>query len=179
MRYAVFLRNVNLGRPNCPTRGQFEAAFLDAGAHTASSFLTNGTLVYEPAAGRSAQAVYEAACEALRGVCGLKEPGFVRTVPYLSEVVAAAPFAGVDPHDVYACCVSFLSSPEVARPLLPMASARRDVELVQVTPGEVLSVCRMVGNSPGSPNAFLEKLLGSPLSTRNWNTVVRLVARFA
>jgi len=36
MKYAVFYRNLNLGRPRCPDRAQFEAAFL-----------TNGTLVFE------------------------------------------------------------------------------------------------------------------------------------
>ena len=46
MHYAAFLRNVNLGRPNSPTRAQFEAAFLASGAASAASFLVNGTLVF-------------------------------------------------------------------------------------------------------------------------------------
>jgi len=36
-------------------------------------------------------------------------------------------------------------------------------------------VSRIIGRSQGSPNAFLEKLLGLPTTTRAWNTVVRLV----
>ena len=43
----------------------------------------------------------------------------------------------------------------------------------------VFSVVRVVGRSPGSPNAFLEKLLGLPATTRVWNTVVRLVDKHA
>ena len=42
MKHAAFFRNLNLGRPNCPTRAQFEAAFVAAGAGFASSLLTNG-----------------------------------------------------------------------------------------------------------------------------------------
>jgi uncharacterized protein (DUF1697 family) len=179
MKHAVFLRNVNLGRANAPSRVQFEAAYLDAGARSAVSFLTNGTLVYEDGDGTTAHAVFERAQAALRSTCGLKEPGFVRTVPYLAALVALEPFARVDLSDVYACCVSFLHDPSVVPPALPLASARRDVELVRVTPAEVLSVCRQVMKAAGSPNAFLEKHLGSPLTTRNWNTLTRLVARFA
>ena len=178
MRYAVFLRNVNLGRPNAPTREQFEAAFLRAGAREAASFLTNGTLVYAPGDGVTAQAVFEGAYRTLQSVCGLREPAFVRTVDYLAALVALDPFAGIDRGSVYAFCVSFLLDPSVTPPTLPLASARRDVELIRVTPGEVLSVSRQVMKAPGSPNAFLEKHLGSQLSTREWNTITRLVKRF-
>ena len=55
-RYAAFLRNVNLGRPNSPTRAQFEEAFLVSGALSAESFLVNGTLVFTLAAGARPQA---------------------------------------------------------------------------------------------------------------------------
>jgi hypothetical protein len=65
----------------------------------------------------------------------------------------------------------------VVPPTLPLASARGDVELIAVTPGEVLSLSRKFSASPGSPNAFLEKRLGSPLTTRAWNTLVRLVRK--
>ena len=178
MRYAVFLRNVNLGRPNAPTREQFEQAFLGAGAREATSFLTNGTLVYEAGEGVPAQTVFEGAYRNLQSVCGLKEPAFVRTVDYLAALVALDPFAGVDRASVYAFCVSFLLDASVTPPVLPLATTRGDVELIRVTPGEVLSVSRQVMKAPGSPNAFLEKHLGSRLSTREWNTITRLVKRF-
>lgn len=177
MDYAVFFRNLNLGRPNCPTKLQFEAAFLAAGADRAASLLTNGTLVYEAASVDAAQRVFDAACARLNQLCGLKEPGFVRTVDYLAALVESDPFAAIDRDGVYECCVSFLHSPDVRPPVLPLASTRGDVELVALTPGEVLSVSRKLGASPGSPNAFLEKRLGSPLTTRAWNTLVRLVRK--
>lgn len=177
MDFAVFFRNLNLGRTNCPTKLQLEAAFLDAGAASAASLLTNGTLVYEVASIDEAKQVFDRACALLNTGCGLREPAFVRTVDYLAALVATDPFAGIDRASVYEFCVSFLQSPEVVPPTLPLASARGDVELIAVTPAEVLSLSRKFGASPGSPNAFLEKRLGSPLTTRAWNTLVRLVRK--
>jgi len=176
MDLAVFFRNLNLGRANCPDKAQLEAAFLDAGADSAASFLTNGTLVYS-ASPATAEQVLARAVDLLRHRCGLKEPAFVRTVDYLAALVATDPFAGIDRASVYEFCVSFLYSPEVAPPALPLASPRNDVELIAVTPAEVLSLSRKLGASPGSPNAFLEKHLGSPLTTRAWNTIARLVRK--
>ncbi|KQU77958.1 MULTISPECIES: DUF1697 domain-containing protein [unclassified Rhizobacter] len=177
MDLAVFFRNLNLGRTNCPTKLQFEAAFLDAGADAAASLLTNGTLVYAAPSVEAAQQVFERARVLLDTRCGLKEPAFVRTVDYLAALVDTDPFAGIDRASVYEFCVSFLHSPDVTPPTLPLASANGNVELIALTPGEVLSVSRKLGASPGSPNAFLEKRLGSPLTTRAWNTVVRLVRK--
>ncbi len=179
MRYAAFFRNVNLGRPHCPTRVQLEDAFLRAGAAEAVSFLTNGTLVFAVTGGRRrAQRVLREAHGRLADTCGLQEPAFLRSVDELARHVSRQPFAGIAEGRVYACCVSFLGDGVTVPDAVPRVSARRDVELLQVAGADVFSLSRQVGKAPGSPNAYLERQLGSPASTRVWNTVVRLVARF-
>jgi uncharacterized protein (DUF1697 family) len=184
MRYAVFFRNLNLGRANCPSRRQFEQAFLDAGAQEAASFLTNGTLVFSARARASPQRLLQRASQLLEANCGLVEPGFIRSLPELVRLSALDPFAAVDRSTVYACCVSFLP-PDVQLPgtlpliTLPLMSSRGDVEVLRFTNGEALTLSRKIGKSPGSPNAFLEKLLSLPATTRSWNTVTRLVGKFA
>jgi uncharacterized protein (DUF1697 family) len=178
MRFAVFLRNVNLGRPRCPSKAQFEQAFLAAGAAQATSFLVNGTLVFDAPAAR-ARTIVRTATERLNEVCGLVEPAFLRRVDALAELVAADPFAAVDRAAVYECCVTFLAPDAPALPALPLDSRRGDVRLLAARAGDVLSLSYKLGNTPGSPNAFLEKTLAAKATTRAWNTIVRLVARYA
>jgi len=178
MKYAAFFRNVNLGRPNCPTKAQLEAAFVSAGAASAASFLTNGTVVFAVAVGTDSCDVLAAAHRTLQVECGLKEPAYIRTLEYLTGLVTLDPFASVERSAVHECCVSFLPH-GIALPALPLESRRGDVEVIRSTGTEALSLSRKVGNTPGSPNAYLEKLLGSPVTTRAWNTVVRLVQRHA
>lgn len=179
MNYAVFFRNLNLGRAKCPTKAQLEDAFANAGADSASSFLTNGTLVFSVKTSARSRKVLAAACKTLRLGCGLEEPAFIRRVDDLAELVALEPFASIEPGSVYECCVSFLSSAAMTLPADLMQSRRGDVEILGFTDGEVFSVSRKIGNTPGSPNQFLEKMLGSPSTTRNWNTIVRLVHKHA
>lgn len=179
MKYVAFFRNLNLGRPHCPTRTQFEAAFQAAGAASAHSFLTNGTMVFEPAPGARPRVLLSRACALLRQACGLREPAFLRRVDELAALVATDPFMGVDRGDVYECCVSFLHPHSAPLEGLPLESPRGDLRLLSHTGTEVLSVSRKVGNTPGSPNAWLEKRLGLPATTRSWNTVLRVVARHA
>jgi uncharacterized protein (DUF1697 family) len=177
MTHAVFFRNVNLGRTNAPSRDQLEAAFLESGAATATSFLTNGTLVYAVPSGVRPRRVLADACVRLRATCGLREPAFVRTLASLARLVAAAPFDGVDLAGVHECCVTFLGD-DVEPPSLPLASARGDVRLLAAEDGAVFGLSLAVGRSFGSPNVFIERTLGRPATTRNWNTVARLVRRF-
>lgn len=179
MKFAVFLRNVNLGHPHSPDRAAFEAAFVDAGAARAWSFQTNGTLAFEAASIAQAQAIHTGAQANLQRVCGLREPMFVRTLEYLQALVDSAPFAGVDPATVYGCFVSFMHTPDPPPPPLPMRRSDGGVELVATSPAELMSVSRIVGRQAGSPNAFFERVLGAPFTTRSWGTLTRLVARHA
>jgi uncharacterized protein (DUF1697 family) len=179
MKYAAFFRNLNLGRPKSPTKAQFEAAFLEAGAASAASFLTNGTLVFETGSEARAHKVLAAACKNMHRSCGLVEPGFLRTVDYLAELVAAGPFSLIDPASVYERGITFLHPDSTELPALPLESKRGDVEILMFTDTEALSLVRLIGNTPGSPNAMLEKLLGRPATSRAWNTVVRLVDKHA
>jgi uncharacterized protein (DUF1697 family) len=177
-RFAAFLRNVNLGRPGSPTRDQFEQAFLAAGAARAESFLVNGTLVFTPAPGVRPRALASRACAHMRASCGLREPLFVRTLAELAALVASDPFAGRAAEGRDAFCITFLGAPRKPLPALPLVTPRGDLELLRSDDTHVLSISRWVGKSGGSPNAWLERHLGEPATTRNWRTVVRLVEKY-
>lgn len=175
MNYAVFFRNLNLGRPNCPSKAQLERAFLAAGASAAASFQVNGTLAFSAAPGTPPHRLLALACQHLRAECGLREPAFLRRLDDLAGLVALAPFAAVDRSTVYECCVTFLHPDSPALPPAPWQSRRGDVEVLRFTDAEAFSLSRKLGSSPGSPNAALEKLLGQPGTTRSWNTLLRLL----
>lgn len=184
MNHVAFFRNLNLGRPHCPSRAQFEEAFTLAGASQAASFLTNGTLVFAARSPAQARKIVAAASQTLAASCGLKEPAFLRPLDHLAALVRSDPFAGIDREQVYECCVSFLHSqahwPASASPPESTRSESADgnVRVLSCTDGEVFSLSFKPGKTPGSPNALLEKRLGLPATTRAWNTVCRLVAKF-
>jgi uncharacterized protein (DUF1697 family) len=179
MRYAVFFRNLNLGRKNCPDRRTFETSFLDAGAISASSFLTNGTIAFDAGGVGAARTIVSGASHLLAERCGLHEPAFLRTMVELARLVDAAPFAAIDHSSVYGCYVTFLHSVTALRNGLPEASRSGDVRVVGQARHEVFCVAYAIGKSPGNPNALVEKALIRPATTRAWNTIIRLVKKHA
>jgi uncharacterized protein (DUF1697 family) len=178
MKFAAFFRNLNLGRPPAPTRAVLEAAFAEAGAGNPCSFLTNGTVVFEAGSPANAARVLKAAQATLRRD-GFDEPAALRDVAGLAALVASDPLAGVNMDDVYAACATFLIGTPADGVSLPSTNTKGDVRVVSRHDGMLLSLTYKLGASAGSPNAFVERTLNVPATTRVWNTVVRLVRKHA
>jgi uncharacterized protein (DUF1697 family) len=178
MKFAAFFRNLNLGRAPAPTRTVLEAAFTEAGAVNPCSFLTNGTVVFETGSPAKAARILKAVQATLRRD-GFDEPAALRDVDRLAALVASDPLAGVALDDVYAPCATFLIGTPADGVTCPSMTAKGDVRVVSWHDGMLLSLAYRRGGTAGSPNAFVERSLGVPATTRVWNTIVRLVRKHA
>ncbi len=177
MKFVAFFRNVNLGQRNSPTRAQLESAFLQAGASSAASVLSNGTLVFSVADRFIAQSTAERACETLRRVCGLSEPAFVRSLSYLAALAAEDPFADFGGLAVYERCISIFDLQENTHVELPLESQRKDCIIFRLDAGEAFSITLEVDGKAGYPTPVLESALGVPVTTRSWTTLRRVIDR--
>jgi uncharacterized protein (DUF1697 family) len=179
MKFVAFLRNVNLGQPRSPTREQLEAAFLQARADAAASFMSNGTLVFSVSRSRLASGTARRAREILSQVCGLTEPVFIQSFRHLTELAAEDPFAPFATAAIAERCISFFEPKATVRLELPLESERKDCLVFRASAGLALSITRAVNGKIGYPTPVLEKTLGGPVTTRSWTTILRLVERHA
>lgn len=177
MRYAVFFRNIMLGRAGSPSRTQLLDALEAAGAVRAVSFQAHGNAAFDATDATAAKRILAATRERLRACCGWDDVACVRGMRALARQVASTPFAGISLEDVHERCVTFLPKRTASMPALPIHGARGDFEILAATADAVYSVTRLVGGRPGNVTGHLQRLLGMPLTTRNWNTVERLLER--
>lgn len=177
MRFAAFFRNLNLGRAGSPDRAGLVAALVEAGASEVASFRAHGNAAFSATGIGTARRIAATAGARLHATCGWDEPVFVRSMKYLGTLVAAEPFAEAPPGDIHERCVTFLPVHTGTLPPLPIAGPRGDFEVFAVRGGEAFGVTRLVGGRPGNVTGHLERLLGTRLTTRNWNTVALLVQR--
>lgn len=178
MKFAAFLRNVNLGRPGAPTRVQLEAAMQAAGAIEPQSFQTNGTVVFSARSMAGAERVLRKALKLLATECDLAEPGCVRSLDELVALAATTAFDDYDRDEVYEFVFSFACerSALLTGPL-PLDNPAGNVRILALIDGNALGVSWKRGASPGSPNLFLEKETGAPWTSRAIGTIQRLVGR--
>jgi len=179
MRFAVFFRNLNFGHAGSPTKAQFLQALEAGGARAAASILSHGTAVFSADSDEHAQSVVAATCGQLQTLCGWLDAAHVRCVADLARLVASEPFASGPQDEIYERCVTFLPAKAGHTLTMPIISPRRDIEVFAALPDIALGVVRLVNGRPGNINALLERLTAARLTTRNWNTVSRVVRQEA
>ncbi len=179
MRYAAFLRGINVGGHKPLRMADLRTAFERMGFQSVKTVLASGNVVFddgEDDPGEEHVAALTARIEAELGrFFGYPIAVAVRRVADLQCLVASDPFKGVAATPDTRLYVTFLSHPVGNGTSIRPGKREADLRLVQVTPGEVLSAITL---SPGwgttEMMASLEKEFGPGVTTRNWNTITRI-----
>ena len=177
MKYVAFMRNVMIGR-----RGLERSLLIDAferhGAKTANSFLATGNVVFEADA-KTAAAIVARVSKVLLTKINLTEPMFIRSMDTLITLNESNPFGAAPSEDVYERCVTFLQEGALRIETLPFQSVRSDFVAFLGTTTEVFSITRLINGRPGQVGKWIEEQVGKPVTTRNWNTVERIIKNYA
>jgi uncharacterized protein (DUF1697 family) len=148
--------------------------FAEAGAQDPKSHLATGNVTF---IGSDTMSGFVQRVErAISGVIGRPEPVFVRSIDELREQVENDPFRNPLFLDVHERCVSFTKEAVVGL-ALPVGTPRGDATAFAVRHSDIYSVTRLVGGRPGTMGKILERTLGRPVTTRNWNTIELIVRR--
>jgi uncharacterized protein (DUF1697 family) len=171
-RYVAFIRNVMIGRANLHADVLLQI-FRDGGALDPRSHLATGNVSFAWTS-QELQPLFDSVVPAIADTMGRSEPIFVRSVDALTASIATLPFRSPPIDDVGHRCVTFTdTAPGMLR--LPIVSIRNDAFIFGNDGSDYYSVTRLVDGRGGNPNRMLEKALSSAATTRNWNTIERIV----
>ena len=180
MRYVAFLRGINVGGRKPLKMADLRAAFEAMGFQNVKTVLASGNVVFEtlPGADLPDNALDLAAHieQRLQQVFGYPIAVALRTVADLQRLVDSDPFKGVAITPDTRLYVTFLADPAKSRSDFTYDAPEGDLRIVRVAPGEVCSVLTL---SPARGTtklmALLEKEFGGGVTTRNWNTVGKVL----
>jgi len=145
-----------------------------AGGLEPRSHLATGNLTFTASAS-SLLSIATGIEDSIEAVLGRREDVLVRPVEALATAVRSDPFAAIVDDHVYERCVSFLPDGPPVDLRLPIETRRGDSVLFGRLSADVLSITRLVGGRPGQPGKYLETTTGLRVTTRNWNTIERIV----
>jgi uncharacterized protein (DUF1697 family) len=151
--------------------------FSDAGAVDPRSHLATGNVSFDWD-DATLQGLIDATQLGIARTMGRFEPVFVRSVAALRTSVRSQPFRITPIDDVGHRCVTFTET-SLASMALPIVSAREDAYIFASDGTDIMSVTRLVDGRGGNVNRIIEKTLSCAATTRNWNTVERIVKLFA
>ncbi|MEQ1856436.1 MAG: DUF1697 domain-containing protein [Longimicrobiales bacterium] len=175
MVYLALLRAVNLGSHNKVAMGDLRTLLTDLGFSNAQSLLQSGNLVFE-AANRSTDALELELERAAAERLGLVTDVFVRTRAEWRAIVDANPFLEESRNDPGHLVVSTMKEAPKAARLSALESAISGREAVHAVERQLYAVYPDGIGRSRLTTALIEKHLGTRVTGRNWNTVLKLAA---
>lgn len=162
MRYAAFLRAVNVGKHNRLRMQDLRQLMESIGLWQVSSYLQSGNLVFE--ADALPQDIAQG-IEAAMPKLGCKDVlAMVRTADQMQKIADLKPFPA---NDTSLQFVSFLRRPSSN----PLPAPRPGMELLHSTGTEVFWTLDRSISSASSPHALIETRLEVPATARYWKVV--------
>jgi uncharacterized protein (DUF1697 family) len=174
-RYFAFLRGINVGGHKVVSMADLSRAFESLGLSAVKTHIQSGNVVFETARSSRAALVKQIG-GALNDLIGSDVALFLRNTAELEALAARDPFEGANAEPEDRLYVTFLPAPPRHVPALPHWSASKDVEIIEVRGADVFSIGHNSNGRYGFPNAVVEKLFAVQATTRNWRTIVKLLA---
>jgi uncharacterized protein (DUF1697 family) len=174
MRYAALLRGINVGGNKKVAMAQLRELLADLGYTDVVTYLQSGNAVFtSPAA--DPQALGSAIADGITERFGMSVSVVIRTGAELAAALSSSPLPG-EPENPSRFFVAFLAGAPAASNIQAIEAESFGPDQVWVSGREAYLWCPNGAADTKLTNVFLEKRLGVTATSRNWNTVTKLVS---
>lgn len=176
MRYIALFRGINVGGNKKVPMADLKKLLEKAGYTNVKTLLASGNVLFDspekklPALTQDIEALLEKKF-------GFTVPTIIRTLDEVRTLIATDPFKGIKVTDATRLYVTFRGAQTKRHSIkIPYKDPEADFHILSVTDGEICSYL-IVGQDRGTVDAMgiLEKEFGKNITTRNWNTVLKLL----
>ncbi len=176
IQYVAFLRGINLGKRTVKM-AKLKEVLEALGYQKVRTILASGNVVFELKK-KSAKELEVDLERELEQAFGFKIAVLIRTIEELEQLQVAEPFKGIEVTPQTRLYVTFLSEDSPSQLELPYASADGEFSILKKMDGALFSVLVLSGDR-GTVDAMgiIEKEFGKRVTTRNWNTVEKILKR--
>ena len=173
--YVAFLRAINVGGQKLIKMEALRGALKRLGFKNVRTYIQSGNVIFDSASVNS-PALTRKIEKKLKEVFGHEVTVMLRKLSELETLVKRNPFKKIKPDTGVMLFVVFFSKEPEKKPAVPLVSTTENLEVFEIKDRTAFVVSRRKKNGWfGFPNAFVEKQLGVPGTTRNWNTVNKIV----
>lgn len=170
-KYAAFLRGINVGGVTVKM-DKLKQAFEGLGFTNVKTLLASGNVLFT-APSASESVLVNKIEKKLESAFGREIGVLVRQIEALQRLAAADPFAGIKITPQTRLFVTFLSEKKQSRLKIPYETPDKNCRIIRANDREVCSVLTLYRTV--DLMSMLEKEFGRKITTRNWNTVERIL----
>jgi uncharacterized protein (DUF1697 family) len=169
--YVAMLRGINVSGRNKIKMSDLQALFAGLGHTEVTTYIQSGNVVFNSAEKRAA-AVSAAIEQRIASELGFEVPVVLRTKAELAKVIGANPFGKADLAKVH---VTFLAKKPDATLVRALGDHASPPDEFRIVGREAYLHCPSGYGITKLNNTFWERKLNVAATTRNWNTVTRLL----
>ncbi len=169
-----FLRGINVGGHHKVPMAELRNKLTEIGCLNVRTLLNTGNFVFDTNQ-TNIQDLENKMEEYLSNSFGFPIPAIIRTRKEISDLVAENPFEKIEVHKDIRLYVSFLKDAPKAELTIPYVSDDKTYQIISVKEKIILSVLDLSTTNTPKGMDVLEKLYGKNITTRNWNTVKKVI----
>lgn len=170
----MFLRGINVGAKTKVPMRDLKKALEDLGFTDVKTLLNSGNVVFSSTK-KGLEVLTQQIEQKLENVFKFKIRVMVRTSDEIHSLVVSEPFKNIPVTPETRLYITFRADEAKSNLKIPYESPEKDFRILAVSKEEICSVLIL---SPKSGTvdlmSFIEKEFGKNVTTRNWNTVVKL-----
>jgi len=173
IKLVALLRGINVGGHHKVPMAELKTLLTNLSCNNVKTILNSGNVVFETK--KKDIAGLERIIEmALTENFGFPIPVILIPHKQINELVNDDPFANGEIHKNIRLYVSFLKEPSTTKLKLPYISNDKVFTIIGVRDKFIVSVLDITTSNTPKGMEDLEKLFGKNITTRNWNTIVKI-----
>ncbi|MEM9676159.1 MAG: DUF1697 domain-containing protein [Cyclobacteriaceae bacterium] len=176
--YVALLRGINVGGHKKVPMAELRARLEALGFTQVITILNSGNVIFRTTTEKE-RVLESTVTEQLASHFGFSIPVLVRQAEAINTIIQRDPFQDVEVTKDTRLYVTFLPETSTADLTLPWTSEDGSFRILEIQDNMVCSVLDLsVTKTPKGMEA-LEKLFGKQITTRNWNTLLRIADKLA
>ena len=169
--YILFLRGINVGGNKKVPMADLKKLLLSLGFQNVKTYLASGNASFDAQTKPTAAEIERQ----IEKTFGFPVDTIIRTLPELQKIRQSDPFASINVTNEIRRYVTFLADKTASSLSIPYTSPDKSFQMLSVTKSEIFSVLDLaIANTPEAMN-ILEKSYGKKITTRNWNTILKII----
>src|SRR6266498_3170388 len=174
-KYATFLRGINVGGNVLIKMDALKKSFAALGFKNVKTILASGNVLFE--SDESDENVLTAKiAEKLKSLMKRDVGVQVRSIEEIQKLADRNPFKKIKVTPETRLYITFLPEKPKSKLKIPYTSPEKDFRILEVTNREICSVVDLnLGRGTIEAMSILEKEFGKNITTRNWNTVAKIL----
>ena len=172
-KYVAFLRGINVGGHHKVPMAELRKELEQLGFEKVITLLNSGNIIFETNPS-DIKTLEKTISGHLEKAFGFLIPTIIRKSETIDQLLTDDPFKAIQLTKDIRLYVSFLKDEVLSNIELPWTSPDASFKIIRVSDKIIFSVLDLSVSKTTKAMEALENTFGSDITTRNWNTIVRI-----